>query len=258
MSERRLRQMKSIPTEKLEEISEKLYSKMEKAVYDNIANAVKANSAERIITKSYYILHVQQEFRDYCKIISGSYFAEKELCDICECVNEFCAAVKGIIKDKGIRFIGEALENPAIAYINRRELNQALSAIVLNSLEHTAQGGKIEMSMEETARTIKISVFDTGGGMDEETLRRCMEPLFTGMPASGSKEPLGLGLTLARFYIQDCGGKIRIKSHDGKFTKTEVVLPKPKDLSAEELHSMPGSLSGYDSAEIMIYMAPAL
>ena len=51
MSERRLRQMKSIPTEKLEEISEKLYSKMEKAVYDNIANAVKANSAERIITK---------------------------------------------------------------------------------------------------------------------------------------------------------------------------------------------------------------
>lgn len=126
MSERRLRQMKSIPTEKLEEISEKLYSKMEKAVYDNIANAVKANSAEQIITKSYYILHVQQEFRDYCKIISGSYFAEKELCDICECVNEFCAAVKGIIEDKGIRFIGEALENPAIAYINRRELNQAL------------------------------------------------------------------------------------------------------------------------------------
>lgn len=77
MSERRLRQMKSIPTEKLEEISEKLYSKMEKAVYDNIANAVKANSAEQIITKSYYILHVQQEFRDYCKIISGSYLPKR-------------------------------------------------------------------------------------------------------------------------------------------------------------------------------------
>ena len=82
-----------------------------------------------------------------------------------------------------------------------------------------------------------------------------MEPFFSGRIASGNKQPLGLGLTLARYYVQDCGGRIRIKSFDKKATRVEIIIPKPKEISVDEVRSVPKSLAGYDDGEIERAMA---
>lgn len=260
MTEKRLRPAKTISTEALALLSAKVCSKIESAASESLACASKidADSAERISACSYYILHIQQEFRDYCRIISGNYSTEKELCDICEGTRLFSDAVRRILSSKEIMFVSEIPEKPAYAFINRKAIQQALSAIVLNSIEHLGPDGKITLNVEETARTIKVSVHDNGSGMDEETLAHCMEPLFSGRMASGNRQPLGLGLTLARYYVQDCGGRIKIKSFDKKATKVEVIFPKPKGLSASEVHSAPKPLAGYDDVEMRIAFAPVL
>ena len=260
MTEKRLRPAKTISTEVLDSLSMKVCSKIENAASESMACAAKIDSgaAERISECSYYILHIQQEFRDYCRIISGNYSVEKELCDICEGVKFFSDAARPILNNKGIMLVSEAPQNPMYAFINRKAIRQALSAIVLNSAEHSKPGGKIEIKLEETARTIKISVHDNGSGMDEETLAHCMEPLFSGKMASGNRQPLGLGLTLARYYVQDCGGRIKIKSFEKKATRVEIILPKPKELPTGEVHSAPRPLAGYDDTEMRIAFAPIL
>ncbi len=260
MTEKRLRPAKTISTEVLASLSTKFCSKIRDAANESLASATKGDpdAAERIAVCSYYILHIQQEFHDYCRIISGNYSTEKELYDICESVKAFGNAIRLILNNRGIIFVSEAPKNPAYALINYKKIQQALSAIVLNSIEHLNPGGKITLRVEETTRTVKISVHDNGSGMDEETLAHCMEPLFSGRRASGNRQPLGLGLTLARYYVQDCGGRIKIKSFDKKATKVEVIFPKPKELSVGEVHSVPKPLAGYDDVEMRIAFAPIL
>lgn len=260
MAEKRLKPTKTISTKTVSCLSEKVCAKIREASYANIAGAMNLDgaSAQRILANSYYILHVQQEFDDYCKIISGEYSAETELCDICEELRSFCAVVTDIIEKKDMVFGGVLPNRPVYARVDRRGIRQALAAVVLNAVEHAKQGGKIEVKLEEAARTVKISVHDNGSGMDEETLNRCMEPLFSGKMASNNKSPLGLGLTLARYYVQKCGGRIKIKSFYKKATRAEIILPRPKDFSAEELHSAPKPISGYADTEITVAMAPIL
>ena len=91
MTEKRLRPTKTISTKTISYLSEKVCEKIKDAAYANIVNAVKNDkaAAEQVVADSYYILHVQQEFGDYCKIISGEYKAEKGLYDICEELRPF-------------------------------------------------------------------------------------------------------------------------------------------------------------------------
>ncbi|MDF8331723.1 MHYT domain-containing protein [Novosphingobium cyanobacteriorum] len=69
---------------------------------------------------------------------------------------------------------------------------------------------------------VEIVVRDTGVGMDEETLRRAMEPFFTTKPLGK-----GTGLGLAQIYAsaRRGGGSVRIESRPGAGTVVRVLLP---------------------------------
>jgi signal transduction histidine kinase len=68
-----------------------------------------------------------------------------------------------------------------------------------------------------------VCVTDTGAGMDEETLRRAMEPFFTTKPVGK-----GTGLGLAQIYgsMRQIGGAVRIESAPGKGTSVRLFLPR--------------------------------
>jgi two-component system, cell cycle sensor histidine kinase and response regulator CckA len=68
---------------------------------------------------------------------------------------------------------------------------------------------------------VRLSISDTGRGMDDATLARIFEPFFT------TKEPRGLGLALATVYgmTRQASGHMSVKSAPGAGTKFDILLP---------------------------------
>jgi signal transduction histidine kinase len=76
---------------------------------------------------------------------------------------------------------------------------------------------------------LRLSVADSGHGMDAETLERCLEPLFTTKGDQGT----GLGLASVRRAAREHGGSLEIDTVPGKGTCVSLVLPLAPELAPE-------------------------
>jgi signal transduction histidine kinase len=69
---------------------------------------------------------------------------------------------------------------------------------------------------------IRLSVSDTGCGIDATTLRRIFEPFFTTKPVG---EGTGLGLSMVHGIVVQHGGRIAVESRVGQATRFDIFLP---------------------------------
>ena len=115
-------------------------------------------------------------------------------------------------------------------------VEQVLVNLAVNARDAMPAGGRlaIETSNEalgsEEARTrglpagdyVRISVSDTGEGMDEETRRRAFEPFFSTKGERGT----GLGLATCLGIVQQAGGQMWVESAPGAGSTFHVLLPR--------------------------------
>jgi PAS domain S-box-containing protein len=123
------------------------------------------------------------------------------------------------------------------------QLELAILNLAMNARDAMPKGGSIVIGARE--RTVSnepdlksghylcVSVTDTGTGMDEETLRRAMEPFFT---TKGVGKGTGLGLPMVHGMAEQSCGKLILKSKPGDGTTAELYLPiaRPDAASAPE------------------------
>jgi CheY-like chemotaxis protein/anti-sigma regulatory factor (Ser/Thr protein kinase) len=114
------------------------------------------------------------------------------------------------------------------------QLEMALLNLAVNARDAMPAGGQIVIAAQaKTIRPddgsglkpggyIRLTVSDTGTGMDEETLRRAMEPFFT---TKGVGKGTGLGLSMVLGLAEQSGGTLRLHSRKGEGTLAEIWLP---------------------------------
>lgn len=87
---------------------------------------------------------------------------------------------------------------------------EALTNIVKNCMEHTQNGGKIEMRATETALYGEIIISDNGIGIDKEDLPHVFERFYKGKDSGETS--FGIGLALARMIVAGQNGTIKVKN----------------------------------------------
>lgn len=105
------------------------------------------------------------------------------------------------------------------------QLAQAVSGLIRNSLDASASGERVAVTLDHDDAAIRIAIEDHGSGMESDLLARVGEPFFT------TKEPgrgLGLGVFLARTFFESCGGQLIVESTMGVGTRVIAHLPRAR------------------------------
>lgn len=102
---------------------------------------------------------------------------------------------------------------------------EAISNIVKNSIEHTEEGGTIEITSEETPLSIQISIKDNGEGISEQNINKIFQRFYKG-ENSTNPESIGIGLALSKKIIESQGGSIVVNSEVGIETEFNITFLK--------------------------------
>lgn len=120
-------------------------------------------------------------------------------------------------------------------------VEQILMNLVLNSRDAMPQGGRVTVQTDlvvitpnspewrapseapPPGRYVRLTVTDTGHGMDEITLQHIWEPFFTTKPAG---KGTGLGLSVVYGSVKQSGGFVRVDSEVGSGTAVQVFWPE--------------------------------
>lgn len=161
---------------------------------------------------------------------------EPKVLDLNTLVAEMCSLLKRLVRED-ISFTFKAGESLGRVRADPGQIEQVIMNLTVNACDAMPTGGKLvvetrNISVDEAMAKsrppllpgdyIRLTVEDSGQGMDAETKERIFEPFFT------TKElGKGTGLGLATVYgvVKQSGGCIWVESELGKGTRFEVYLP---------------------------------
>jgi len=101
---------------------------------------------------------------------------------------------------------------------------EALGNILKNCMEHTPQGGILEIKARENALFSEIVIQDNGTGIDPEDLPHVFERFYQGKKSNS--DGIGIGLALARMIIAAQGGTIKAENRPSGGTVFTVKFYK--------------------------------
>lgn len=129
--------------------------------------------------------------------------------------------------------------------VDRGQMEQSLMNLYINAWQAMPGGGELSLTTEnilldadhekfyavKQKKYVKLSISDTGTGMDENTLKRIFDPFFT---TKTMGRGTGLGLAMVYGIIKGHEGIIDVKSQQGKGTTFYIYLPATEKAIAQE------------------------
>ena len=143
-----------------------------------------------------------------------------DLCEqLCECVIQF----DDLMEKKNIEFEAD-LEDQAVIAADQDLMELVWNNLLSNAVKFTPTGGSIILRQHTDADGIKVSVSDTGCGMDENTQKKIFEKFYQRDTSHATEgNGLGLALVLRVLHLLDC--QISVQSELGKGSVFTVHIP---------------------------------
>lgn len=178
-------------------------------------------SAQTIIESAENMQKVVFDVLDFSKPIKLDLKSE----DIGSVIQKACDYCKPKADKSGISMIINIPDQKVETQIDTFAFQRALINLINNSIEASKEGQKVFISLERRKNHYRISIKDSGVGMDEETLENIFTPFYT--RKSGGT---GLGLPIARKIIEGHKGKVRVYSKVEAGTEIVIELPHSKSI----------------------------
>jgi two-component system NtrC family sensor kinase len=174
---------------------------------------------QKIIYQTNRCKEIVQGLLDFARTPTGEMFPLQ--------INNVIMTCLKLIKDQamfhGIKIETRLAENLPETIGDHSRLEEVFLNLFINAADAMKGGGKLTITTKRRSNnSIRISISDTGKGIDRELLSRIFEPFFTTKaPGQGT----GLGLSIAYGIIRKHNGSIDAECKPGKGTTFIICLP---------------------------------
>jgi signal transduction histidine kinase len=190
-------------------------------------NEKQAEYTDDILTSGRHLLSLINEILDLSKVEAGRMELELAAFDLPLAIDNARTFVRERATKHGISLDVSVDERLGDFIGDERKIKQILLNLLSNAVKFTPEGGRIGINARQTDGSVEISVSDTGIGIAAEDQPKIFEEFRqVGADYAHKSEGTGLGLTLAKKFVELHGGKIWVESEVGKGSTFTFTLPE--------------------------------
>jgi signal transduction histidine kinase len=180
---------------------------------------------QKIATAAKHQLSLINDILDLSKVEAGRMELEPTDFDLPSAIDNALTLVRERAGRRGIA-LGSTVD-PGLGSIraDERKVKQVLLNLLSNALKFTPEGGRIDVGATVSGGVVEVSVADTGVGIAPEDQAAVFEEFRQVGTADRKVEGTGLGLALARKFVELHGGRIGVTSQVGQGSTFTFTLP---------------------------------
>jgi signal transduction histidine kinase len=176
------------------------------------------------------ITRIVRQLLDYAR--RGS--VEARVQDVGPLVDGAIGLLEPLARKQGVTLVRHAPAHPLAASLDGPQVQQVVTNLALNAIQAMPDGGTLSVRLDRVEREapapvspaaswVRVTVDDTGTGIDPAHLPLVFDPFFTTKDVG---EGTGLGLSVAWGIVREHGGFIEASSMPGAGSRFEVYLPE--------------------------------
>ncbi|NWN98936.1 MAG: HAMP domain-containing histidine kinase, partial [Bacillus sp. (in: Bacteria)] len=189
----------------------------------------------------------EEEIKEFAKIIEDKSLYMEQLIDDLSVVYEFdkmqiplnlsttnlVTFVKSVLED--LRQYPTANDYPIhlnvedegdiLLSFDQTLLKRSLENFIMNAIYHNPPETTITVSIKTIEGSPLIEIKDDGIGMDDKTIQQLFNQYYRGTTTDKSHLGSGLGMSIAKQFIEKQGGQVKVESEPNKGTKIKILFP---------------------------------
>ena len=186
-----------------------------------------------------HLLTLVDEIMDLSRIEAGTVGISTEAVSLRPLVDEAFQLMRPVAAGHDITLYEPVFTSgTAASYVlaDRQRLTQVVINLISNAIKYNRHRGTVTVELERDDGRVRLSVADTGEGIEPDLLPRLFTPFERLDAAASGIDGTGLGLALSRRLVEAMGGRIGVKSRRGVGTTfwVELELARPAVVAATD------------------------
>lgn len=165
---------------------------------------------------------------------TGSLLLAEDEVDLAALCADVAASAEETAARGGLALVTEIEPSVGIVTGDPRRLGQAIGNLLKNAIAYTPDGGRVLLRAEGDRDEARIIVSDNGAGIAQADQARVFDRFSRTAEGRGADEAaVGIGLPLARQFVEAHGGAIALQSAPGEGTTVTIRLPRTAEQRAD-------------------------
>jgi PAS domain S-box-containing protein len=180
-----------------------------------------------INSSAQHLLLIINDILDIARIEAGRVELKEARIDVKRMIDECTRMLRGRIADAGLQLETSFEQSAPWCIGDERLLRQVLLNLTSNAIKFTPSGGKVSIQVgRKVGGELTLAIQDTGIGMTAEEAAVALRPFGQVQGAFvRSRDGVGLGLPLAKSFVELHGGMLQVDTMPGRGTTVMVNLP---------------------------------
>jgi signal transduction histidine kinase len=188
-------------------------------------NAKQEEYLDDILASANHLLALINDVLDLSKIEAGQMELQLAPFALSDALERGLAMVRERALDDGVRVTLHTTGDLDVIAGDERRIRQVVFNLLSNAVKFTPAGGHVDVRATQANGELRISVADTGPGIDAEDLGRIFEEFQQTEAGARHHEGTGLGLALSKRFVEMHGGRIWCESEVGAGSTFAFTLP---------------------------------